>query len=170
MKLLWKALGRLYQALVLGGVWLSMMLIAFAAVAVTTDVVMRYFFSLPITWESYISENTLLFILCLTSPYVLQKDRHVTMDYVMLKFSPPVRAMTDCVTSVLSAAVLSPLVWYGVQKAFAAYRDELFRTSGAEWLKDWMVLWVIPFGLGLLLVQFLIRAYGRYRLWKEAAR
>jgi C4-dicarboxylate transporter DctQ subunit len=156
-----------FDAVILMGRGISAYLIGFATVAVSVDVVMRYFFNRPMMWQSFVSENVLLFVLCLTAPYVLKKERHITMDFVIVRFKPRFRLMVDFATSILSTVALFPLVWYGLQKTMISYQEGLFRDSGAEWLKDYMVLWVIPFGMLLLLIQFLRRAYGRFKLWKE---
>ncbi len=157
---------RVFDKINLIGVAISGGLITFAMVMITLDVIFRYAFNRPLSWEAPISEHGLLFMLCLSSAYVLKKGRHINMTYVVDRLKPRARHMLEAITCFLCAAALVPLVWYGVQVWFRGYQQNLYRSYEAKWLLDGYTIWVIPVGMLLLLIQFLINAYSQFKLAK----
>jgi TRAP-type C4-dicarboxylate transport system permease small subunit len=134
--------------------------------SVNAEVIMRYFLRSPLVWVVEISEVLLLFITFLGAAWVLKKEGHVKMDIVLSRFKPRAQAMANVVTSILSAIVVSLLVWYGILVTLEHYQRGLYQPTLLE-IPNAAVLFIIPLGALLLVIQLIRRAYMYILVWKE---
>ena len=141
---------------------LACVLLVFAVSVVNADVVMRYLLNSPIPWSTEITENIIMFVVFLAAAWVLKEEKHVKMDLLVRRLKPRAQSILNAITSIIGAIVVSPIVWYGVLVFWDNYQKGSYRPGQIE-IPDVLVLWVIPLGGLLLLVQFLIKAYGYLR-------
>lgn len=149
--------------------WAAGVLLAFATIAVCTDVVFRYFFNRPVAWVLEISEYILLYMTFMAAAWVLRDDAHIKVDLLVNRLSPRGQSLMSIVTSVIGAFVMLILAWFGGRVTLDFYRRGV---PTLEYLKtpEYLVLMIIPIGSFFLGVQFLRRAhkYLRSRRLKKA--
>ena len=144
---------------------LTAIFIAFVALSIGLEVFMRYFLEHPLFWVVEISEYSLLYITFLGTAWLLRKEGHVSMDFVVNRLNPRKAALLNIITSILGTIVCLFLIWYGTQITWfnferGVYLSTLIQPSKAA------ILVIIPFGSLMLFVQFLRRTYGYLQSWR----
>jgi TRAP-type mannitol/chloroaromatic compound transport system permease small subunit len=120
------------------------------------EVVARRGFDAPTEWSFELSVFLFCGYILLGGGYTLLYGEHVNTDVIYRRFSLRTRAIVDLVTAVLFFLFCSVLLWEGGRLAWGA--TEMGRHSQTPWGPPlYPVLWVIPLGAGLLLVQGLAK-------------
>lgn len=165
VKLLTKA-GIFFDYAIKSLFWLACVLIMFAILAVSVDVVMRYFFNRPIVWVLEICEYILLYIVFLGTAWLLKEEGHVRVGLIVDRLSPKTQAMINVITSILGLIICIVLSIYGTQVTWDCFQRGV---PTLEFLKlpKFLVLLIIPIGSYLLSIQFLRRSYGYLRTWRS---
>ncbi len=167
MKLLtkgWTIFDRITSLLAL----LGASLLTFMMLAVSWEVVSRYFLGRGSIWVIEFSEYSLLYITFLGTAWLLKKDGHVKMDIVLSRLNPKTRFLTDGITSILGAIFCLVIAWAGAAVAW----DHLQRGLHQPTLiapPDFPIFVIIPVGSFLLSIQFLRRAYSFLESWRASA-
>jgi TRAP-type C4-dicarboxylate transport system permease small subunit len=146
-------------------IWVACAFLTFAILAVSVDVVLRYFFNRPTTWVLEICEYILLYIVFLGAAWVLKEEGHVRVGLVVDRLNPKTQAVVSVITSIVGAFVCSTLAWYGARITW----DHFLRgVPSIEMLHlpQYLILMIIPIGSFLLFVQFLRRSYGYLNTWR----
>jgi TRAP-type C4-dicarboxylate transport system permease small subunit len=139
--------------------FLAALLIAGVTLLTGAEIISRQFFNSPITGALELSTYTLVYITFLASPWVLKREKHVIMEFVINRFSPGIQARVYFFTSVLGIMVFLIIAWYGADVTL----DHLKR--GVRTYSDLMtptapLLVIIPAGSLMLSLQFARRAYS----------
>ena len=144
---------------------LACALVLLDTLAVTVDVILRYW--LGITWTGLfeITEYSLLWITFLSVAWILKVDGHIRVDLMLSHFNPRHRAITNIVTSIVCIILLCVLIWYSVRLTLNDYQTGRYISSILQPVK-WPIEIIIPIGYFLLLIQFLRIVYGRLKSWK----
>jgi len=124
-----------------------------------TQVIARYFFGHPLTWTEEISRYLFVWVVFVGAGVAERYRAHVTLDFLVSRFSPRVRYWLDIVNGFLCAAmVLTLFVWYGWSLTLIAMRQH----SPYGGPPVGMATLAIPVG-GLLMVVNALRAavHGR---------
>lgn len=156
-------LSRGFNGILALGIGLACVLFAFVLLSVNAEIFMRYFLRKPLIWVVAVSEIILLYATFLGAAWVLKREGHVRMEAVLQRVKPRTQALVNAITSVVGAIAMSPIVWYGVQVTWSHYKRGLFRPTSLE-IPDAVMLFIIPLGAFLFLVQSLISAYGYLRV------
>ena len=135
---------------------ITSLLILAAVGVIIFEVVVRYGFNAPTKW----SFESSVFLFCgyilLGGGYTLLYGEHVNTDVFYRRFPLRTKAIVDLFTAVLSFLFCIVLLWEGRELAWDA--TEIGRHSQTPWGPPlYPVLWVIPLGAGLLLVQVLVK-------------
>jgi TRAP-type transport system small permease protein len=80
----------------------------------TGDVVGRSFFNKPIAGTFELSEYMLAVIILLSAAYTQQVKGHVSVDFLTSRFSPRVQGTLQVLTTLLSLAIITIVVWQGI--------------------------------------------------------
>lgn len=80
----------------------------------TGDVVGRSFFNKPIAGTFELSEYMLAVIILLSAAYTQQVKGHVAVDFLTSRFSPKVQRYLQVLTTGLSLAIITIMVWQGI--------------------------------------------------------
>ena len=146
--------------------WLACAFLMFATLAVSVDVVLRYFFNRPTVWVLEICEYILLYIVFLGAAWVLKEEGHVKIGLLVDRLSPKTQTITIVITSILGLTVCIVLGIYGTQVTWDYFQRGV---PTLEFLKlpKFLVLMIIPIGSYLLSIQFLRRSYGYLRTWRS---
>ncbi len=146
-------------------VFLAALFLAFITLSVSTEIVMRYFLNRSIIWVVEISEYSILWVVFLSTAWVLRNEGHVKMDLVLSRLKPRNQTLLNIITSVVGAIVCFILVWYGAGVTL----DHFLRGAGKLRMIEVpaaAIMVIIPTGCFLLFLQFLRRAYGYLRSWR----
>jgi len=144
--------------------FLSGVLVILAMIVVTAEVVMRYFLNSPLIWVSETTEISLLFIAFLGTAWLLKKEGHVKVDILISRVNPRAQALMGIISSIVGVFICSLLVWYGTSVSLQFIRQKLYEPTILE-LPKGPLLTIIPIGSLFLLIQFLRRMYGYWRMW-----
>jgi len=146
--------------------WLACIFLMFATLAVSVDVVLRYFFNRPVVWVLEICEYILLYIVFLGAAWVLREEGHIRVGLLVDQLSSKTQSMFNVITSILGLMVCIVLSIYGTQVTWDYF---LRSVPTLEFLKlpKFLVLMIIPIGSYLLSIQFLRRSYGYLRIWRS---
>jgi TRAP-type C4-dicarboxylate transport system permease small subunit len=134
------------------------LIIIFTMLAVTADVIGRYFLGRPIGWVLEITEYCLLYIPFLGAAWLLKKDGHVRIDVVLRIFNEKHQNYINIFTSFLGAATCLFAGYYGAAATIDHFRRGLIDTKILE-MPKYIILIVIPFGFISLSIEFVISAF-----------
>lgn len=141
-------------------------LIALIVIAVTFSVVTRFFFGISWVGLVELSAMSLLFITFLGTTWILRRGGHTTMDILVKRLNPRAQAIVNTVTSLLCALACLVLVWYGTQVFWTRFIKGTYLFSHVD-IPDAYFLFIIPVGSFFLFIQFLRRANGYIRGYRE---
>lgn len=139
--------------------WLACVFIILIMLAVSIDVILRYFIGGAIVGVLEISEYILLYLTFLGTTWLLKREGHVIIDFLVTQLKPKNQAWLLIVTSIIGAVLTLTLTWYGVLVTLDAFHRDVC-AIGVLRLPVAPVIAIIPIGSFLLCIQFLRRAYG----------
>lgn len=160
MKLLNK-LGSFFDRLINSFAFLSAIILAFVTLLVSTDVTMRYFWNKPIIWSSEISEVCLLYIAFLGIAWVLKRNGHVSIDFVINRIGPRAKLIFNIISSFAGMIVSVVLFYYGALTTWDHFQRGVFEST-AVGIPNVYILTAIPVGSFLFFVQFIRQTYGYF--------
>jgi len=94
--------------------YVSMALLAGVMFFTAVDVVGRYF-GHPIQGSYQISELILVWIVCLSWPYLTEKKGHVRVEMLVSKLPPRMQGGIGLLTHLLGLCVFGLIVWQGIE-------------------------------------------------------
>lgn len=161
--------GKILDMIMVGFAWFSGLLMIFSLVSVCVDVLLRYFFNRPSGWVLQISEYILLYIPFLSAAYVLKEDGHIRVDIILNLLSKRANNLLNTITSVIGAGVLFILSYYGCVITIDMF---IRKVPTLKYLKipEFLVVMVIPAGCFLFGIQFVRRAAGYFRQYRQRNR
>jgi len=143
---------------------LASLLIFLIVMAISFSVATRFLFGVSWVGLVELSAMSLLFITFLGTTWVLKRNGHTTMDFVIKQFNTRTQAFINMITSMICALICLVLVWYGAEVAWARFIKGTYLFSHVN-IPDAYFLFIIPVGGFFLFVQFLIRTYGYFKSW-----
>jgi TRAP-type C4-dicarboxylate transport system permease small subunit len=145
-----------FLPLLMGAIIIIMML------GVSLNVILRYFFNLPISGLEEVTEYFLLFITLIGAAWLLREDGHVRVDILLVRLNWRNQAILGFVSSLMGVFLSAILTWYGLQVTYINFQRGAYYPSLLEFPKA-PILAIIPLGSFLLLIQFLRRSAGFLR-------
>ena len=142
-------------------------LIIFTMLAVSAQIVMRYFLNRAMIWVMEVTEITLLLITLLGTAWLLRREGHVQVDILISHLNPRAQAALGIISSIIGIIVCVVLVWYGIQASYDAIQTGLYEPTLLE-LPKGPLLTIIPAGSFLLLIQFFRRTYWNLQQWRAS--
>lgn len=131
---------------------LASLLVFIMVVAISYEVVARYFFDAPTVWALELSTLLLGPYFMLAGPYILHTAGHVNVDILYGKLSPRVAAMVDVCIYLAIGLVCCVLIYQSIPVAMNSI--ESGETSFSSWDPViWPVKTLIPVAFSLLLLQ-----------------
>lgn len=151
---------RLVGGVIDGAGLLSGLVIAFMAISISTEVVVRAFGGSPFGWTLELCEYGLLIVAFLGAPWVLRHGDHIRVDVVLRSVSGRWRNALLILANGIAAVTCLMLTIYGTQAAAEAYvrGSMLFKQIV---IPQWPVLSIMPLGMALLGFEFLSRCLRR---------
>ncbi len=135
---------------------LTSYLLILAVLAMSYEVIARYFFNSPTVWAHELTQIMYGAVIVMGGSFALRYREHIRMDLLYLRMSPKKRVITDLITAPLMFMVIIALVWKAWQYGYLSLLDR--QHSGTIWNPP-----VYPFMLfiflaaSLLLLQALVK-------------
>lgn len=149
-----KTLGRAFDGLVNLSALMAAAILIFIMLSVCAEIILRYFFNSPLIWVIEISEYGLLYITFLGTAWVLRREAHISVDLFIKLFGRTGRNLLRIFCALAGIFVCFIFVRYGVSVVWEYYFSGSARPTSLE-VPTFLILWVIPYGGMLLLIQFL---------------
>lgn len=122
--------------------------------AVSADVLLRFFFASPLSWVLQFTEYGLLYVVFLGAPWLQQERGHVAVDLLTSRLSPRYSQLFARLASLVGAVTFAIIAWYGF-----VLTSEQFLTGSVTAdliaVPRYLITMVIPFGSALLSISFL---------------
>ncbi len=162
-----RTINRIYEKLLVVGLIVSASMVAFMAVAVSADVILRNLRWGNLPWVVEVSEYILFVSTFLAAPWVMNREGHTRVDVVIRLLPEKASRVVLAAGDVLVLAVCLFLLFYGIRTDW-----EAFRLNGTIYkqlvIPEWWLLSVIPVCGFLLTVEFVLRMLRRMGLDPEA--
>ncbi|MBE1284317.1 MAG: TRAP transporter small permease subunit [Rhodobacteraceae bacterium] len=126
-----------------------------AAVAITCQmIIVRFVLNGSTVWQT---EAVIYLVIAATLvglPYVQRLRGHVNVDLIPLSLAPRPRFFMAILTSVLSIAIVSVMLFYGYEYWHFAW-DRGWRSDTVWGVRLWIPYLALPVGFGLLMLQLI---------------
>lgn len=133
--------------------WTAGAMIAFSALAVTLDVLMKPF-GKSLIWVFETTEILLLYITMLAQPWLARARGHIAVDVVVSNLPKAVAARLEVLTNAVAVVACVLIAYWGSLSAADAYARGL-TSSGLLNYPVWISRITVPLGFGLAAVEFL---------------
>jgi len=152
--------GGLLEKLVGWGGYLGMLSLAFMAVSICYDVVLRYVFYAPTHWALEVNTFLLAFLCLIPAGDVLRFGSQIRITVLYDRLGSGMRARLDLLRSVVGFLFCAVMVWKGLDMAWKAYlhHDRMSTSLGTPMVIPYLFL---PIGFALLGIQYLTFLTGK---------
>ena len=105
-------------------------------------------------WIVQYNEYAMLFATFLGASWLLSKGRHVSVELVVSRFSPENREILRLIHSLMGIGLCATLCWYGALTTIENFQRNVMHVQAVD-VPMAYILFVIPLGFFLLVLQFL---------------
>jgi TRAP-type C4-dicarboxylate transport system permease small subunit len=133
---------------------LSGLLLLFVTFSICFNIFARYLGFAGIIWGVQFTEYSMLWMTLLGAAWVLQRDRHVSVDLLTNQMGPQTKAYLAVVHSIMGVVLCGVLCWYGTLVTWGQYQRGVTDIQVVD-MPKYLVLIVIPGGFLFLTLQFL---------------
>lgn len=140
--------------------------LVYIVVSVTVDVICRYLLNKPLPYTLDISEILLLFITFLTAAWVMKRDGHVKMDFVLASMKMKHQALIYGIGSILAAIICLIFFWYGTVVTLDLFRRKIIYGVMLE-LPRAPIISVIPLSFLFLFFQTIKQSLAYFKQWNN---
>ncbi|MFC1868406.1 TRAP transporter small permease [Thermodesulfobacteriota bacterium] len=147
-------IGNLFDRILDIAAFLAAAMIAFAAVVVCAEVLIRYFIGETLPWVIDICAILLLYVTLLSAAWLSRSEGHVIMDLLINRLNPRYKLVLNIFTSIVGAIIFGFLTWYGAKTTWIYYKMGYWMPTTLETPK-FLVLIIIPIGSFLLFIQLI---------------
>ena len=134
--------------------WCSATMIVIAVAITCQMIVVRFVLNGSTVWQSEAVVYLVVAATLVGLPYVQQLRGHVNVDLIPLSLAPRPRFIMAMMTSVLSIAIVSVMLFYGYEYWHFAW-ERGWRSDTVWGVRLWIPYLAIPLGFGLLLLQMI---------------
>lgn len=146
-----RAFDAITRLLQLGGA----VVLAFMAVTITYDALMRYFFAAPTSWSLEINSFLVVYLALMTAADVERRGEHIGITMFHDSRGPRGRRILTVLIALVGATFCGILAWRGYLLAHDAFAYSE-RVSSALGTPNWIPYSMLPIGFGTLGLQFLL--------------
>jgi len=144
----------------------SLVVLLFAAIASISllQIILRNFFDTGLSWATPMLGVLLLWLTLSGAVVAVRKDRHISINILARKFSPPAMCLTYAITKLFTTIVCAIVAYYGAH--FVRMDYELGTTLFAD-LPAWACELIIPISFSLLSIRYFISAVEETQQHKQ---
>ena len=166
MKKVWRKLQWMIEGLssITGGI--AALCIVAAALVVTEGIITRKIFRLSAVWQIEASVFLLIFATFVGAPFVQKTEHHLNVDLVLVHLSPKTREMILIIVSIITCIISGIIGWF----AWPMWWEAIIRNdhSYSLWSPPlWIPYFFIPFGMSLLLFQYIVHIIKKINSLKK---
>ncbi len=166
MKKVWRKLQWMIEGLssITGGI--AALCIVAAALVVTEGIITRKIFRLSAVWQIEASVFLLIFATFVGAPFVQKSEHHLNVDLVLVHLSPKTREMILIIVSIITCIISGIIGWF----AWPMWWEAIIRNdhSYSLWSPPlWIPYFFIPFGMSLLLFQYIVHIIKKINSLKK---
>ena len=126
-----------------------------AAVALTCQMIfIRFVLNGSTVWQTEAVIYLAVAATLIGLPYVQRLRGHVNVDLIPISLTPRLRFSLAIITSLLSIAIVSVMLWYGFEYWYFAW-ERGWRSDTVWSVRLWIPYLALPAGFGLLLLQLI---------------
>ena len=138
----------------------------FAMVAVSADVVGRYFLAAPIGWVLELTEYILLYTPFLGMAWLVRRaEGHVRIDVLVTALSPRTQIALNIMVAGVAAVACAAASYYAGLTTWDHYVRAV-ETYGIYPIPKWLLLIVIAVGFGLTAIEFVRKVFDHLIEWR----
>lgn len=101
---------------------LGQVILALMVLLTVSDVFLRYLFNRPVLGSWELTEFMMAILVFASVGYTMVERGHVVVDLVITRLPPRVRALVECITSLLASVLFAIVTWRNVLQAGVALR------------------------------------------------
>ena len=139
----------------LGGV-----ILVFIVAAVCYTIGMRFFFKQTTIWIAQTTEYALLWIVFLSTTWLLREKGHITTDLVYEHLGRKAQQCLDGITYALGGLACAVMFFFSAAYTYDSIINSVTDVRAVT-VPKWTVFVIIPIGSILLIIQFFRMAWGR---------
>jgi TRAP-type C4-dicarboxylate transport system permease small subunit len=131
-----------------------------AALVVTEGIITRKVLGLSAIWQIEASVFLLIFATFVGAPFVQKKEHHLNVDLVLIYLSPKTREIVLIIVSIITCILAGVIAFFG----WPMWWEAVIRNdhSYSLWSPPlWIPYFFIPFGMSLLLFQYIVQIIKR---------
>ncbi|MBP1713570.1 MAG: hypothetical protein H6Q42_1773 [Deltaproteobacteria bacterium] len=155
-----KSQGGFLERLIAASGYLGILSLAFMAVSISYDVMLRYVFYAPTYWALEMNTFLLAFLCLIPAGDVLRFGTQIRITVLYDRLRPGVRARLDMLRSAVGIFFCAIMVWKGSVMALHAWQhnDRMSTSLGTPMVIPYLFL---PIGFALLGLQYLTFLKGK---------
>jgi len=166
MKKVWRKLQWMIEgsSSITGGI--AALCIVAAALVVTEGIITRKVLGVSAIWQIEASVFLLIFATFVGAPFVQKSEHHLNVDLVLVHLSPKTREMILIIVSVITCIISGILAWF----AWPMWWEAVVRNDHSYSLWGpplWIPYFFIPFGMSLLLFQYIVHIIKKINSLKK---
>jgi len=139
---------------------LAGIILVFICGAVCYSIGMRYLFTKTTIWIMQTTEYALLWILFLSTTWLLREGGHIITDIIHSHLGDKTKRCLDIIMFVLAGLACLVMLYFGVDHVCECITRSVTDVRGVT-IPKWPVFIIIPIGSLLLAIQFFRMAWGR---------
>ncbi|MGD9211685.1 MAG: TRAP transporter small permease [Desulfobacteraceae bacterium] len=132
-------------------------------ILVSLNVFLRWVIHDEIAWVLEVTEYALAFIPALAGAYVLKVEQHIVIDTLLHIFSPKNRSILKGLMSIIGAVVCAVFCIGSALLTHEEFVNGIIMVDKTLQIPRCYLVAILPVGLFMISIQFLLRAYGFFR-------
>lgn len=135
-------------------------------VVMSTNVLLRYGFSLGSVWAQELEWHLMAPIALFGMVWALKRGEHVRVDVLYDRFSPRAKAVADIIACLLGLVIAAAIVWLSWRYVGQSFANNEGSANPGGIPFRWLLKGLIPAGFLLLALQYLaeiLTAAARFR-------
>lgn len=152
-----RRIGRVFDGILTVTLYVSSVFTALLVLSVCYDVTMRYLFNRPTAWSNDLSGYLVYGMTFIAAGCVLRERSHISVDIGLSLLPPGARAVTNSITSVLCVFFCGVFAWTASEATWVSFTHRYPLVGGIR-IPEYTILWLVPFGMFLLFIQFIRQA------------
>jgi len=140
--------------------------LVYIVISVTLDVIFRYFFNSPLPYTLDISEILLHFITFLTAAWVMKRNGHVKMDFILASLKKKHELFMYGITSIVAAIICLVLCWYSSVVTLDLFQRKIIEGLMLE-LPRAPIIAVIPLSFLFMFFQCIKKSLDYLHQWNS---
>lgn len=133
--------------------------------AVSVDVIGRYFIRMPILGIVEATQFMMLWVVFSGVAWVLKKKGHIHMDFILQMVKPKVQNWLTLITSLICLITSLVTFWYSLNVVIGLFQDGILESGDFPINSGYLIL-AVPIGCLLLVIQFSRIVREHWRLLK----